>query len=52
MNTKQAKNQNKKTNTVKYLAIFIVVFGLIGLFLMLANSNIDVVDWVMKLHGG
>ena len=41
-----------KKNTVQHIVIVIVVVSLIVIIGMLAGSNFDFVNFVMKLHGG
>jgi hypothetical protein len=43
-------NTNKKT--VQHIVIVIVVISLIVIAGMLASSNFDFVNFMMKLHGG
>jgi len=43
-------NTNKKT--IQHIVIVIVVISLIVIAGMLASSNFDFVNFMMKLHGG
>lgn len=50
MDTKQKKEGNKK-NAVTYITILVVV-SLTVVAVLLATSNFDFVDFLIKLHGG
>ncbi|MBI4671033.1 MAG: hypothetical protein HY741_05130 [Chloroflexi bacterium] len=52
METKTKQDGNMKKNVVVHLTILAVVVGLIVIAVLLASSNIDFVDLVIKLHGG
>lgn len=41
-----------KQKTVVRITLLAVVVGLIIITMLLANSNFDFVDFVIKLHGG
>jgi hypothetical protein len=42
----------KNNKTIQHVVIVIVVISLIVIVGMLAGSNFDFVNFVMKLHGG
>ncbi len=52
MDTKKKEGANMKKKAVVHLTILAVVVGLIIIAILLANSNFDFVDFVLKLHGG
>ena len=52
MDTNKKENESTKKNAVVYVTIFIVVLSLIMIVGLLATSNFDLVDFMMKLHGG
>ncbi len=50
MDTK--KNEDTPKKAVTHIAILAVVVSLIVITILLAGSNFDFVDFVIKLHGG
>ncbi len=52
MDTKQKKEGNIKKNAITHITILVVVVSLIVIAVLLATSNFDFVDFVIKLHGG
>ncbi len=41
-----------KKNAVAHITILVVVVSLIVIAVLLATSNFDFVDFILKLHGG
>ena len=52
MDTKKKEEGNMKKYAVTYITIFVVVIGLIVTAVLLANSNFNFTDFLIKLHGG
>lgn len=52
MDTKKKEEGRMKKNAVKHITILVVVVSLIVIAVLLATSNFDFVDFVLKLHGG
>ncbi len=52
MDTKKKEEGSMKKNAITHITILIVVVSLIVIAVLLANSNFDFVDFVIKLHGG
>lgn len=52
MNTNQSEKESGKKSAVTHVVVVIVVISLIAIGLLLANANIDFVNFVIKLHGG
>ena len=52
MDTDQDVVVNPKKKAIVHLTILAVVIGLIVIVVLLASSNFDFVDFVVKLHGG
>ncbi len=52
MDTKKKEEGHMKKNAVTHVTILVVIASLIVIAVLLANSNIDFVDFVLKLHGG
>ncbi len=52
MDTNKKEDGNMKKNAVVHLTILVVVVSLIIIAVLLANSNFDFVNFVIKLHGG
>lgn len=50
MDTKQKEDGNKKKNPVLHITIFIIVVSLTVIAVILATSNFDFTDFVLKLH--
>ncbi len=51
MDSNKKQTQGKK-HTVWYATIAIVIISLLIIAMVLATSNFDFVDFVIKLHGG
>jgi len=51
MNTKK-KEQDMKSRWITRLTILAAVVGLIVIAWLIANSNFNLVDYLIKLHGG
>ena len=51
MDTKQKRKGSMKKNAVTYVTILVVV-SLIVVAVLLAASNFNFVDFLIKLHGG
>jgi hypothetical protein len=52
MDTNKQENGSTKNNAVVHITILIVVISLIVIAGLLATSNFDFVDFMLKLHGG
>ncbi len=52
MDTNKKENEARTKNAVVPITILIVVISLIAIGVLLATSNFDFVNFVMKLHGG
>ena len=52
MFTNKQENGNAKKNSVTQITILIIVISLIVIAALLASSNLDFVDSLMRLHGG
>jgi hypothetical protein len=52
MNTKKKETENKKYGDVVWITTVVVVVTLIIIALVMAISNINFADLMLKLHGG
>ncbi len=52
MDTKKKEEGSMKKNAVAHITILVVVVSLIVIAVLLATSNFDFVDFILKLHGG
>lgn len=52
MNTSQNEKESSKKSAITHVVVVIVVISLIAIGVLLANANINFVDFVVKLHGG